>query len=72
MERPEEALQRSERLWNVVRALRALPDRQREVIVRHALDGDSHEQIAAEKKGGGGGGGGGGGRGARSARRPPR
>jgi RNA polymerase sigma factor (sigma-70 family) len=48
VERPEEALQRSERLWTVVRALRALPDRQREVIVRHALDGDSHEQIAAD------------------------
>jgi RNA polymerase sigma factor (sigma-70 family) len=48
VERPEDALQRSERLWTVVRALRALPDRQREVIVRHALDGDSHEQIAAD------------------------
>jgi len=48
VERPEEALQRSERLWRVVRALRALPERQREVIVRHALDGDSHEQIAAD------------------------
>lgn len=48
VERPEEALQRNERLWNVVRALRALPERQRQVIVRHALDGDSHEQIAAD------------------------
>lgn len=48
VERPEEALQRSERLWTVVRAVRALPDKQREVIVRHALDGDSHEQIAAD------------------------
>ena len=48
VERPEEALQRSERLWSVVRALRALPEKQRQVIVRHALDGDSHEQIAAD------------------------
>ena len=48
VERPDEALQRSERLRAVVGAVRALPARQRDVIVRHALDGDSHEQIAAD------------------------
>jgi DNA-directed RNA polymerase specialized sigma24 family protein len=32
----------------MVGAVRALPDSQREVIVRHAFDGDSHERIAAD------------------------
>src|SRR5215207_1769677 len=48
VERPDEALQRSERLRAVVGAVRTLPAKQRQAIVRHALDGDSHEQIAAD------------------------
>ena len=37
-----------ERLRRVVGAVAALPSKQREVIVRHALDGDSHERIATD------------------------
>src|SRR4051812_14344812 len=48
VERPDEAVQRRERFARVVGAVRALPPRQRQVIVRHALDGDSHERIAAD------------------------
>jgi RNA polymerase sigma factor (sigma-70 family) len=48
VERPDEALVRSERFQRVVGAVRALPVKQRQVIVRHALEGDSHEQIAAD------------------------
>ena len=32
----------------MVGAVRALPPKQRQVIVRHALDGESHERIAAD------------------------
>jgi RNA polymerase sigma factor (sigma-70 family) len=48
VERPDEVFQRRERLRRVVGAVCALPPRQRHVIVRHALEGDSHEQIASE------------------------
>jgi RNA polymerase sigma factor (sigma-70 family) len=48
VERPDEALQRRERFARVVGAVRALPPRQRQVIVRHALEGESHERIAAD------------------------
>ena len=41
-------MQRRERFSRVVNAVQALPDKQREVIVRHALDGDSHETIASD------------------------
>ena len=32
----------------MVIAMRSLPDSQREVIVRHAFAGDSHEEIATD------------------------
>ena len=48
VERPEDVVQRQERFKRVVGAVSALPDKQRQVIVRHALDGDSHELIAAD------------------------
>ncbi len=48
VERPDEVFQRRERLRRVVGAVRALPPRQRQVIVRHALNGDSHERIATD------------------------
>jgi RNA polymerase sigma factor (sigma-70 family) len=48
VERPDEAAQRRERFSRVVGAVRALPPTQRQVIVRHALDGDSHDRIAAD------------------------
>ena len=41
-------LQQSERLRRVVGAVTALPPKQRQVIVRHALDGESHERIATD------------------------
>ena len=41
-------MQRRERLRRVVGAVTALPPKQRQVIVRHALDGDSHERIATD------------------------
>ena len=47
-ERPHEVVQRRERLRRVVGAVTALPPKQRQVIVRHALDGDSHERIATD------------------------
>ncbi len=46
--RPDEVFQEREQLRRVVGAVAALPSRQREVIVRHALDGDSHERIATD------------------------
>ena len=48
VERPDEVVQRRERLRRVVGAVTALPPKQRQVIVRHALDGDSHERIATD------------------------
>ncbi len=48
VERPDEVVQRRERLGRVVSAVNALPDKQRQVIVRHALEGDSHERIASD------------------------
>jgi RNA polymerase sigma factor (sigma-70 family) len=47
-DQPEDVFQRRETLHRVVGAVRALPDSQRQVIVRHAFDGDSHERIAAD------------------------
>ena len=46
--RPDEVVQARERFERVVDAVSALPPKQRQVIVRHALDGDSHERIATD------------------------
>ena len=46
--RPEQVLDRSERLREVVRALKELPDSQREAIVLRELEGRSHHEIAAD------------------------
>ncbi len=43
----DHVVERRERLDEVVRALVALPDRQREALVLQALEGRSHEEIAA-------------------------
>ena len=48
VERPDEVVQRRERLRRVVGAVSALPPKQRHVIVRHALAGESHERIATD------------------------
>jgi len=45
---PEDVFARREAFDRVVVAMRALPDSQREVIVRHAFGGDSHEEIATD------------------------
>ena len=47
-ERPEDVVQQREHLDRVVAAMKALPDNQRDVIVRHELAGDSHERIAKD------------------------
>jgi RNA polymerase sigma factor (sigma-70 family) len=47
-ERLEEVVQQREHLDRVLRVVQALPDAQREVIVRHELGGDSHERIATD------------------------
>src|SRR3954467_6853040 len=47
-EQPDELVQQRERVRRLVGAVRALPRSQREVIVRHALAGESHEDIAAD------------------------
>lgn len=46
--RPDEVVQQRERFRRVVGAVRALPPRQRQVIVRSAIDGESHERIASD------------------------
>ncbi len=46
--RPDEVVQGRERFKRVIGAVSALPPKQREVIVRHAVDGDSHERIASD------------------------
>jgi RNA polymerase sigma factor (sigma-70 family) len=45
---PEDVVARRERFASVVGGIRALPRSQREVIVRHAFAGDSHEEIATD------------------------
>ena len=45
---PDDVVQQRDELERVVGAMKALPEKQREVIVRHELDGDSHERIAAD------------------------
>jgi RNA polymerase sigma factor (sigma-70 family) len=45
---PDDIVCRRERFESVVGAVRALPRSQREVIVRHAFEGETHEDIAAD------------------------
>jgi RNA polymerase sigma factor (sigma-70 family) len=47
-EQPEDVVDRRETFDRVIGAVRALPASQRQVIVRHAWAGDSHEEIAAD------------------------
>jgi RNA polymerase sigma factor (sigma-70 family) len=47
-EQPEDVVDRRETFERMVGAVRALPSSQRQVIVRHAIEGDSHERIAAD------------------------
>jgi RNA polymerase sigma factor (sigma-70 family) len=44
----EDVIHRRETFGRTVAAVRALPDSQRQVIVRHAFNGESHEDIAAD------------------------
>jgi RNA polymerase sigma factor (sigma-70 family) len=46
--RPDEVVAARERFRRVIGAVSALPPKQRQVIVRHAVDGDSHERIATD------------------------
>jgi RNA polymerase sigma factor (sigma-70 family) len=46
--RPDEVVQARERFRRVIGAVASLPPKQREVIVRHALEGESHERIASD------------------------
>jgi RNA polymerase sigma-70 factor (ECF subfamily) len=48
VERPDEVIAARERFRRVIGAVSALPPKQRQVIVRHAVDGDSHERIATD------------------------
>ncbi len=47
-EQPEDVVDRRETFERMVGAVRSLPSSQRQVIVRHAIEGDSHERIAAD------------------------
>jgi RNA polymerase sigma factor (sigma-70 family) len=47
-EQSQDVFEVREELDRVVIAMRSLPDSQREVIVRHAFAGDSHEEIAID------------------------
>ncbi len=47
-ERTEDVVQQRDHLDRVVSAMKALPENQRDVIVRHELGGDSHERIAKD------------------------
>ena len=44
----DDVIDRRETFDRMVGAVRALPASQRDVIVRHAFDGESHERIAAD------------------------
>ena len=44
----EDVVDRREAFDRTVAAVRALPDSQRQVIVRHAFNGETHEDIAAD------------------------
>jgi RNA polymerase sigma factor (sigma-70 family) len=47
VERPDQAYERNERLRDVVAAVGALPERQRDAMVQRELEGRSYEEIAA-------------------------
>ena len=47
-DQPDDVVDRREAFDRIVGAVRALPASQRQVIVRHELEGDSHERIAAD------------------------
>jgi RNA polymerase sigma factor (sigma-70 family) len=44
----DDVIHRRETFGRTVAAMRALPDSQRQVIIRHAFNGESHEDIAAD------------------------
>jgi RNA polymerase sigma factor (sigma-70 family) len=48
VERPDQAVERRERLGEVVVAVNALPERQRDAIVLRELEGRSYDEIAAK------------------------
>ena len=48
VERPDQALERTQGLRDVLDAVQALPERQREAIVLRELEGRSYEEIASE------------------------
>ena len=48
VERPDQAFERGERLRDVLAAVSALPDRQRDAMVLRELEGRSYEEIATE------------------------
>ena len=48
VERPDQALERTQGLREVLDAVQALPERQREAIVLRELEGRSYEEIASE------------------------
>jgi RNA polymerase sigma factor (sigma-70 family) len=48
VERPDQALERTQGLRDVVAAVQALPERQRDAIVLRELEGRSYEEIAGE------------------------
>jgi RNA polymerase sigma factor (sigma-70 family) len=48
VERPDQALERSQGLRDVVAAVQALPDRQRDAIVLRELEGRTYQEIATE------------------------
>jgi RNA polymerase sigma factor (sigma-70 family) len=48
VERPDQAVERRERLAHVVAAVQALPPRQRDAIVLRELEGRSYDEIATE------------------------
>jgi RNA polymerase sigma factor (sigma-70 family) len=47
VERPDQALERSEQLRSAVDAVKALPERQREALVQRELEGKRYDEIAA-------------------------
>jgi RNA polymerase sigma factor (sigma-70 family) len=48
VERPDQALERAQGLGDVLTAVQALPERQRDAIVLRELEGRSYDEIAAE------------------------
>src|SRR5436190_2402460 len=48
VERPDQAMERRQRLRDVIAAVKALPERQRDAMVLRELEGRSYEEIALE------------------------